>query len=111
MITFLKNNNFVVLLMILTFISGLVMLNQLEETDTSSYLHITVEKGDSLWTIADQYQKLHGMNKSDFIRWVSDQNEMKNYDLIAGESIYIPVKFEEIKQMDLNTPQYALKGE
>ncbi|MEI5906737.1 LysM peptidoglycan-binding domain-containing protein [Bacillus spongiae] len=110
LIKLMKKYNYVLFVLVLTFISGFAMLNQLEETNTDSYLHITITRGDSLWAISDNFKEYHKMSTPEFISWVLDHNQLDDDNLYEGDSIIIPVNREELSDFQLDKPQYALKG-
>ncbi|MGE7672688.1 cell division suppressor protein YneA [Lysinibacillus sp. NPDC094403] len=54
-----------------------------------TYTEIEIAQGDSLWSLAEQYR---GKMKSDeWIQLVKTENELSNVQIIAGESLVIPV--------------------
>lgn len=59
------------------------------------YQMIEIEKGDTLWGIAEEYGL--GNNRISYIEEVRSINNMDNYDLIAGNSICIPYYSTEYK--------------
>ena len=56
-----------------------------------SYETITVQSGDTLWTIAEQY-KPDSQDIRDYIYEVCDRNDIKAGDLVQGMDIEIPVQ-------------------
>lgn len=62
------------------------------------YTSITVQPGDSLWSIADEYYQLGYDSQKEYINEVMQINHITDADdLISGTSIVIPYYREEIK--------------
>lgn len=55
------------------------------------YLKITVESGDTLWGIANEYRSSHQLSTKEFIEWVMNVNHLPNEKIAAGEKLVIPV--------------------
>ncbi|MFA8440199.1 LysM peptidoglycan-binding domain-containing protein [Pueribacillus sp. YX66] len=61
---------------------------QLFSINVEDYQEITLEPGDTLWGIAEQY----GHNPIRFAQWVEENNNVDAFNLKAGQTVYIPVK-------------------
>ena len=53
------------------------------------YEQITIEHGDTLWSLAEQYRGK--MSTQDWIAFVKKENHLFNQVLITGETILIPI--------------------
>ncbi len=53
------------------------------------FAKVTVQRGDSLWTIADRYTAADG-NVQDTMDEIMSANDLKNSTVIAGEQLKIP---------------------
>ncbi|KHD85369.1 cell division suppressor protein YneA [Heyndrickxia ginsengihumi] len=85
-----KKYNYVIIFIGLTILMGLCFLFNMED-HSNHYQNIVVQKGQTLWNIADEYADKNSMSKDEFIHWVENHNEI-NADLLkAGEEIKIPV--------------------
>jgi cell division protein YceG involved in septum cleavage len=85
-----KYSYILVLSLLVLFISFTILLKL--DTNGDQYQQITVEKGDTLWTIADKYSDHYTMSKEDFIDWVGTENNLVSYQIKAGDSLTVPVK-------------------
>lgn len=56
-----------------------------------SYSEIKVAKGDSLWSLAEEYKTFHNMDEIEFIKWVQDENDLITTKILPGEQLIIPV--------------------
>lgn len=59
--------------------------------EAPSYSEIKVEKGDSLWSLAEEYKTFHNMDEIEFIKWVQDENGLITTKILPGEQLVIPV--------------------
>mgnify|MGYP002732858877 CR=1 FL=1 len=88
----LKQNNFVTLLLAITvaFVAYLYITDEKIE----KYEHITIEQGDTLWSLAEQYRGK--MSTQDWIAFVKKENHLFNQVLITGETILIPIAKDSV---------------
>lgn len=77
------------LLVVLAFWS---VWSQLQPVDASQYMTITIQKGDTLWQLANAYSEQHSLSVEKFIDWVQRVNNINPYVIHAGEELVIPVE-------------------
>ena len=58
------------------------------------YEHVTIEQGDTLWTLAEQYRGK--MDKHDWIHTVKKQNELTSESVASGQTLIVPVEKNSI---------------
>lgn len=85
----------IMLLFVGTGIDKLIQEQQIEE--------ITVESGDTLWSLAQQ----HGgqMNPRTWIYHVKEANAIVNDKIVAGNTLVIPANVKNLNQMELASKQ------
>ncbi|KAB7708184.1 LysM peptidoglycan-binding domain-containing protein [Bacillus aerolatus] len=88
--TLVKENSFVLLFIAVTIMAGVMLILNMSE-EHNPYKEITVQEGDSLWSIAGQYVKENGMKEEDFIIWVQKENKLYSAKIIPGDTLVIPV--------------------
>ena len=76
--------------MIMIFSIALITILLLTDEKIEQYEQITIEYGDSLWSLADQYRGK--MSKHDWITTVEKANDVKRNQLVAGTTLSIPVE-------------------
>lgn len=87
----LKGISFVILFVILTVVLFFALTNSVA-ADSNHYKRITVEKGDSLWSIAEQYHKVDPkLSEQDFIAWVERENGIDRDFIKPDQKLTIPV--------------------
>lgn len=84
-----KKYSFMLTLAVMMILASLYFL--FSETQNPSYYEIKVEKGDTLWSLAEEYKTLHKMDKIEFIQWVQDENNLITTKILPGEQLVIPV--------------------
>ncbi|MGF0095370.1 LysM peptidoglycan-binding domain-containing protein [Peptoniphilus sp. SGI.035] len=87
-----KPKVFLFLLLIFIFNSGLVIKNLEDENlmmqEKNGIQVYTVKKGDTLWTISDNYEY---NNKMKFIMEIENLNNISSYDIKPGYKLAIPI--------------------
>lgn len=82
---------FVVMTMALILCLGTFAMGGQKELQTETYYEcVQVEKGDTLWEIAEEY-KMDGEKTEHMVEAIQDLNGMKSANIQAGESIIVPV--------------------
>ncbi len=71
------------------FITTIVVTNIEEPKD--DYQQITVEKGDTVWDMAERFDT-SVMSQTEFVSWVQEHNDLHINQLKEGQTIVIPVK-------------------
>lgn len=61
------------------------------------YTSITVEDGDTLWDIADEYISGYNVDKTDYIDEISELNNLSDGNIHAGQSIVVAYYTRDVK--------------
>lgn len=95
-----KNYSFMLLLAVM--MTSAALYFSFSGVDETAYQAIKVAKGDSLWSLAEDYQDLHKMDQIQFIEWVQDRNNLITTKIVPGEELTIPVPaLQEENQLQL----------
>jgi LysM repeat protein len=62
-------------------------LNSIDNANNSSLTYYEIQKGDSLWSIADQF---NSKNKELFIYKIKKINNLSNSSLVVNDILLIP---------------------
>jgi LysM repeat protein len=89
LVEIVKNYSFMLTLALM--IISAVLYFIFSEAEDPSYYEIKVAKGDSLWSLAEDYKTLHDMDEIEFIKWVQDENDLITTKILPGEQLVIPV--------------------
>lgn len=61
------------------------------------YTSITVEDGDTLWDIADEYISGYNVDKAEYVNEISELNNLSDGNIHAGQSIVVAYYSRDIK--------------
>lgn len=61
------------------------------------YTSITVEDGDTLWDIADEYISGYNVDKADYVNEISELNNLSDGNIHAGQSIVVAYYSRDVK--------------
>ena len=88
----LKKNNYVALLLGVTI--AFVAYLYITDEKIEQYEQITIEHGDTLWSLAEQYRGK--MSTKDWVTFVKKENNLFNQVLTTGQIIVIPVAKDSV---------------
>lgn len=77
---------------------AIIYMDNQNETDT--FLQVTVEDGDSLWSIANKFEKSTNISKQEFVKWVQDNNDIHSSIIKPGEVVIVPVEKDQYYQVE-----------
>ena len=79
------------------FLSTILVTNI--EKPKDEFQQITVEKGDTVWEMAERYDDSN-LTQTEFVYWVQEHNDLHINQLKEGQTIVIPVK-KTIEKTDM----------
>ena len=79
---------FMYLISALSVIFSKIPLSSIENTNNNEFTHYEIQKGDSLWSIADQF---NSKNKEIFIYKIKKINNLDNSSLVVNDILLIPL--------------------
>ncbi|QED47639.1 cell division suppressor protein YneA [Cytobacillus dafuensis] len=83
--------SYAIILFVLSFITALILIVQLGGPGKSEYIKITVNEGDSLWQIAEDFSDEHTLTVKEFVVWVEQNNGISSGRIFPGDELVIPV--------------------
>ncbi|PLS04761.1 cell division suppressor protein YneA [Neobacillus cucumis] len=81
--------SYAITLIILSFTLAIVLSFKHHSDDR--YVKVTIEQGDTLWKISNQFKDQHSLTNKEFVSWVKKHNENASDQIFPGEEIVIPV--------------------
>ncbi len=81
---------FLVLTIVLTLMASSVFSNPGSESDKYTVVSVTVQSGDTLWSIGREY-KPEGKELREFVYEIADNNGIDDCNIYCGQTIYVPV--------------------
>lgn len=89
-------------LIVILSVAGGCLISRAQTKDTVNcykyFTSIQIQKGDTLWTLADRYADEHFKSRESFIREVMRTNHLTDDSLTAGDYLIIPYYSDEFRQ-------------
>ncbi|MBH9965342.1 LysM peptidoglycan-binding domain-containing protein [Rossellomorea oryzaecorticis] len=82
--------SYIIILFVLSFLSAGYLV--VSGGSDPSYETVTVNKGDTLWTIAEKFEGEYNMTREEFIEWVGHENDLISFAIEPGMSLILPVE-------------------
>ncbi|MFC7372269.1 LysM peptidoglycan-binding domain-containing protein [Fictibacillus iocasae] len=74
-------------------VAGLMVFSAADlSAEENHYQTVTVQEGESLWSISEKLQHKHSLEAREFISWVEKKNNLHTAKLVPGQKLIIPVK-------------------
>lgn len=86
---------------------GIYILSNNAKIDQKN-LTVTVQDGDSIWSISQQYAEEYGISTAEFVRIIEKENQLYGKVIKSGEQITIPGEYIKASPSQL---KMALKEE
>ncbi|MEK3886825.1 cell division suppressor protein YneA [Bacillus sp. FSL K6-3431] len=105
-----KKYSFAIILFILTFVMGIYVIFS-SNSNTNEYVIITVQDGESLWSISERYAHNLGVTTSEFVNMLEEKNELKHKLIKSGEQLKVPTPNEKLDNLDNHERQFVIQTE
>lgn len=89
-----KNYSYVIIFISLSILLTFIWANH-PTTNADEYVTITINEGDTLWSIGEKFAEEHGLTIDEFINWVKRTNQI-DVMIYVGETIVIPIKKNDV---------------
>ncbi len=80
----------VIMMALIVMIANVAFSKSAAKDEKHSVIEVVVSNGDTVWTIAEKYLP-EGGNLCEFVYDISADNGIKDGDIYAGQTLYIPV--------------------
>ncbi len=90
-----KRFMFVSILLISMVLFTLMFTIKVYSKDIPQYNYITVQKGDTLWSIASNLTNYNDMEIRELVYLISNDNDIYNASIYPGDIIRVPLKIKE----------------
>ncbi|HET7629153.1 MAG TPA: LysM peptidoglycan-binding domain-containing protein [Bacillales bacterium] len=84
--------SYILLFIALLILAFFVLRTSVSAADPDKYIQITVQPGDTLWEISEQYEAFTSLPHEQFIAWTERMNHVRSRKLIPGQTLLIPVE-------------------
>lgn len=86
-----KKYSYAIILFVLSFSTALIIIIQLGDSENINYIKVTVNEGDTLWRIAEDFSQKHDLTAPEFVNWVERNNGIAGGRIFPGDELVIPV--------------------
>jgi cell division protein YceG involved in septum cleavage len=97
LMAFISSKKIIIIAAIVILAVGYIGFNHSDSSDSQAsdasekyFTCITVEPGDSLWSIAEEYMTEEYDSVQDYINEVEEINNLKNTNIVSGTSLLVP---------------------
>ncbi|MCJ7841235.1 LysM peptidoglycan-binding domain-containing protein [Lederbergia sp. NSJ-179] len=84
--------SFIIVFISIIFVMGMYILYH-DATADQTNITITVQDGESLWSISEQYAKAIGIPTSKFVHLIEKENQLYGQVIKSGDQIVIPGEY------------------
>jgi hypothetical protein len=84
--------SYAIILIVLSFGAALLLSGYDKIFGEEDYMKVTVNEGDTLWGLSEQFSEGHKLSAEEFVMWVAEENGIAGNAIKPGEQITIPVK-------------------
>ncbi|TCP30234.1 LysM domain-containing protein [Scopulibacillus darangshiensis] len=88
----INGKSYVILFLLLVLMIFLVMAKGFKAESYEQYKTVTVEKGDTLWALANSNKENANRSVNGFIEWVERVNHIERHHIEPGQKLIIPVE-------------------
>ncbi|MCR2820620.1 cell division suppressor protein YneA [Lederbergia panacisoli] len=106
MVAIWKKYSYAILFFIITLLMGFYILFSGDDKHHTD-LVITVQKGDTLWSISQKNAERYGMSTTDFMKILEKENQLKSTSIKNGDELIISGSYLKFNDDKI---EYAYKG-
>lgn len=85
------NYSYAIILIAISCISALCLSYKSDMQSEKKYIKVTVEQGDTIWEIANNYTSGSSLSGDQFVSWVKMHNQIDGDRIFPGEKLVVPV--------------------
>lgn len=83
--------SYAIILLVLSLFTTFILVCQLDRLDDDALMKITINEGDSLWQIAEEFSEEHKLTSKEFVKWVESKNGISGDRIYPGDELVIPI--------------------
>ncbi|MBO0993030.1 cell division suppressor protein YneA [Bacillus sp. SD088] len=92
MITLWRKYSFIIVFIFITFLMGIYIISS-KTSSEQTHLTVTVQEGDSLWSISKKYAEEYGISTAQFVKIIEKENQLYGKVIKSGEQLVIPGEY------------------
>ncbi|SHR10660.1 Cell division suppressor protein YneA [Mycobacteroides abscessus subsp. abscessus] len=87
--------SYAIILVILSILASIILVISSGESVEEKYMSVTINEGETLWDLCQNYADKHALSETEFVSWVEEINDINGNVLLVGDEIYIPVELND----------------
>ncbi len=87
--------SYAIILVILSILASIILVISNNESVEEKYMSVTINEGEKLWDLCQNYADKHALSETEFVSWVEEINDINGNVLLVGDKIYIPVELND----------------
>lgn len=86
--------SYAIILVVLSLLTSFIFMVHNGVSREDGLLKITVNEGDSLWQLAEEFSDEHMLSSKEFVQWVERNNGITGDRIYPGDELILPIALE-----------------
>lgn len=87
--------SYAIILVVLSLLTSFILFVYDGISKDDGFMKITVNEGDSLWLLAENFSDSHTLSAKEFVEWVERHNEISGDQIYPGDELILPIVLEK----------------
>lgn len=87
--------SYAIILVVLSLLTSFILMVHNGVSEEDGLLKITVNEGDSLWQLAEEFSDEHMLSSKEFVQWVERNNGITGDRIYPGDELILPIALEK----------------
>jgi cell division protein YceG involved in septum cleavage len=87
--------SYAIILVALSLLTSFILIVHNGVSGEDGLMKITVNEGDSLWQLAEEFSDEHMLSAKEFVQWVEKHNEISGDRIYPGDELILPIALEK----------------
>ncbi|WP_313804477.1 LysM peptidoglycan-binding domain-containing protein [Cytobacillus sp.] len=87
--------SYAIILVVLSLLTSFIFMVHNGVSGEDGLLKITVNEGDSLWQLAEEFSDEHMLSSKEFVQWVERNNGITGDRIYPGDELILPIALEK----------------
>ncbi|WP_180968061.1 cell division suppressor protein YneA [Cytobacillus massiliigabonensis] len=87
--------SYAIILVVLSLLTSFILIVHNGVSGEDGLMKITVNEGDSLWQLAEDFSDEHMLSAKEFVEWVERHNGISGDRIYPGDELVLPIALEK----------------